>query len=373
MTLIFGSPGRYIQGPGAISYIGEAIAHCGGCATVVVDGFVRGLVEAPIAAACAERSVTARLIDFTGEVTRAGIAGLLAAIGDGDVSCIVAVGGGKSIDAGKAVTLALGVPLITLPTVASNDAPTSKNFVIYDDYHQLLEVAHLPANARYVIVDTRLIRAAPAAFLRAGIGDALTKVFEAEQCLRAAGRNMFGVQSSLAGVALARECYRVLRAEAVAGLSEVGRVGEPSPGFERLIEAVLLMSGLGFESGGLSITHAMTRGLSRAPGANATPHGLQVAYALLVQLVLENRDNAFLEDLLDFYAALGLPRCFAEIGGTPDDATFAIVAEPTLAAPHARNFERVVTVAEMVAAMRQLESRAENKPQEQKTGKCNVP
>ena len=68
--------------------------------------------------------------------------------------------------------------------------------------------------------------------LLAGIGDALTKAFEAEQCLAAGGRNMFGMQSSLAGVALARECYRVLRAEAVSGLAEAGQVGEPSAGFE---------------------------------------------------------------------------------------------------------------------------------------------
>jgi glycerol dehydrogenase len=372
MTLIFGSPGRYIQGPGAISHIGEAIAHCGGRAVVVVDGFVRGLVEPPILASSLEAGVSARLVSFTGEVTRAGLATLLAGIGESDFSCVVAAGGGKSIDAGKAVAFARGVPLITLPTVASNDAPTSKNFVIYDDRHQLLEVAHLPANARYVIVDTRLIRAAPAALLRAGIGDALTKAFEAEQCLAAGGHNMFGMQSSLAGVALARECYRVLRAEAVGGLAEAGKAGQPSTGFERLIEAVLLMSGLGFESGGLSIAHAMTRGLSRAPGANAAPHGLQVAYALLVQLVLEDRGDAFMDDILGFYAALDLPRSFAALGGTPDDATFAIVAEPSLAAPHARNFERVLTVAEMVAAMRKLETWAAKTPAEQKTGDSNV-
>jgi glycerol dehydrogenase len=225
----------------------------------------------------------------------------------------------------------------------------------------LLEVAHLPANARYVIVDTRIIRAAPAALLRAGIGDALTKAFEAEQCLGIAGKNMFGAQPSLTGVAMARECYRVLRAEAVAGLLEAGQPGEPSAGFERLIEAVLLMSGLGFESGGLSMAHAMTRGLSRVAGANNAPHGLQVAYALLVQLVLEDRETAFLDGLLGFYAALGLPRRFAEIGGTPDDATFAAVAEPTLAAPHARNFERPVSVPEMVTAMWRLESWADTK------------
>jgi glycerol dehydrogenase len=54
------------------------------------------------------------------------------------------------------------------------------------------------------------------------------------------------------------------------------------------------MSGLGFESGGLSIAHAMTRGLSKVPGSREAMHGQQVAYGLLLQLMLEGSGPAFL-------------------------------------------------------------------------------
>ncbi|MCY1448523.1 Glycerol dehydrogenase [compost metagenome] len=117
------------------------------------------------------------------------------------------------------------------------------------------------------------------------------------------------------------------------------------------------MSGLGFESGGLSIAHAMTRGLSRVNGAREQVHGHQVAYGLLVQLVLEGRDAAFMADLLDFYAQLGLPRRLADLDvPVPDEATLRAIAGPTLAAPHARNFTPAPDEDALVAAMRRLES-----------------
>lgn len=354
--LIFGSPGRYIQGPGTISEIGAAIAQAGRSAAVVADDFVAGIIGEPIAESAAAHGIAVRFLAQNGEVTASAIAALRASYDTDPAEVVVAAGGGKSIDTGKALAHAYGLPLITVPTVASNDSPTSKNYVIYDDNHQLLEVGHLPASPRHVIVDTSLIARAPRQFLLAGIGDAITKRFEAEQCLASGGRNMFGAKSSLAGVALARACYDILRADAPAALERCG-TGEPDAAFERLIEAVLLLSGLGFESGGLSIAHAMTRGLSRTAGAGKSLHGFQVAYATLVQLVLEGRDDAFMSDLLDFYRHIGLPVCLGDIGESQiTEELLANIAGPTLAAPHAANFERRLTIGDMVAAMRTLET-----------------
>ena len=77
--------------------------------------------------------------------------------------------------------------LITVPTAASNDAPTSKNYVLYDADHNLLAVEHMLFNPTIVLVDTTVIASAPAAFFRAGLGDAVSKKFEAEQCRRHGG------------------------------------------------------------------------------------------------------------------------------------------------------------------------------------------
>ena len=354
--LMFGAPGRYIQGPGVISQIGACIAQCGRSGVVVSDSFVVELVREPVSRSCKEANVDVAFLAFDGEVTADGIEKLKAAFGGGQADVVIGAGGGKGIDAGKALAHARNAALITLPTVASNDAPTSKNYVVYDDHHQLVHVGHLPASPRFVVVDTALIAKAPRQFLAMGIADGLTKTFEAEQCLKSGGANMFGARPSLAGLALARECYRLLRADSKEALAVAGS-GQPNEAFERVVEAALLMSGLGFESGGLSIAHAMTRGLSRVPGPREAVHGWQVAYGLLLQLVLERRDEAFMSDLLAFYDVVGLPKSLADLKlAQVTDDILRQIAEPSLAAPLARNFERQVSMDEMVAAMKTLEA-----------------
>jgi glycerol dehydrogenase len=354
---VFGAPGRYIQGPNAVSRLGACAATCGRSAVLVADAFVHRLVGGQAAVSCEQAGVALSVAVFEGEVTHAALDRLDADCGTLRHDVVIGAGGGKCIDAAKALVHRRGGALITLPTVASNDSPTSKNFVVYDEHHRLFEVGHLAESPRFVLVDTALIVRAPRAFLAAGIGDALTKKFEAEQCLKARGANMFGARSSLAGVALARACYDVLRAHAPGGLAAAGSQ-TPTDDFERLIEAVLLMSGLGFESGGLSIAHAMTRGLSAVAGAREAVHGFQVAYGLIVQLALERRDDAFMEDLLAFYALVGLPQTLRALGvEEAGNEVFHIIAGPTLAAPHARNFERELTMEDLVAAMRAVEDR----------------
>jgi glycerol dehydrogenase len=64
-----------------------------------------------------------------------------------------------------------------------------------------------------------------------GIADGLTKKFEAEQCLKSGGLNMFNARPSLAGLALAQERYRLLRAHSADALAVAGS-GTPNEAFE---------------------------------------------------------------------------------------------------------------------------------------------
>ena len=133
---------------------------------------------------------------------------------------VIGLGGGKALDAGKAVSLRLGVPVVTVPTVASNDSPTSRAVAMYDDEHRMASVDQLPANPHAVVVDTALIAAAPAHFLRAGIGDAVAKTFEAA-ALRGRHRRDDARHPAPADRRRhrARRRTTTLRAHAVAGLA----------------------------------------------------------------------------------------------------------------------------------------------------------
>jgi glycerol dehydrogenase-like iron-containing ADH family enzyme len=101
---------------------------------------------------------------------------------------------------------------------------------------------------------------------------------------------------------------------------------------ERLVEANTLLSGLGFESGGLAVAHSVHNGLTTAPPTHAYLHGEKVAFGLVVQLVIEGRPTDELDQVLDFANTVGLPSTLAQLGlGDPSQETMAGIAERTLA------------------------------------------
>ena len=356
MIRVFGSPHRYVQGPGALTQLGQWTDRTGGRPVLIIDHAIVDLIMPTLQAAYEGRPLPP-IIAFEGEITFAAIAKLTETARPHAPSAIVGVGGGKALDVAKGVAHTLACPMITVPTIASTDAPTSKAIAVYDDQHRMVAVEQMQRNPELVLVDTNLIAKAPSRFLRAGIGDAIAKKFEAEASRNAGGKTAHGALPSLAGMLLAEGCYVTLREHAVAALQAV-EAGSPDAALERVVEACVLLAGLGFENSGLSIAHAMTRGLMAAPSTTRALHGDHVAYGLLVQLVLEGRDPAFLTDLIGFYHSVGLPATLRALGGN-DLASdeLALIADRSMTAPHVKNMPVTVTSATMIAAMTTLERR----------------
>jgi glycerol dehydrogenase len=343
---VFGGPPRYVQGAGALDLLPEAVAEHGGVPMVVVDPYVDELVGGRL------RSLLPNAVICTldGEVTAAHADALAAEARSADrgddgtrsgVGVVVGFGGGKALDLAKATALRLNRPVITVPTAASNDSPASAAIAMYDDRHVMVGVDRLPRNPATVLVDTALIARAPIGLLRAGIGDAISKAFEARACLEGTGSNAFGTRPLLIGVRTAQACYDTIRRHAAAGLAAVER-GELTDDVEHLVEAVILMSGLGFENGGLSLAHSLTRGLMPARGASSAPHGQHVAWGLLVQLAAEGRDDER-KEIADFLDSLGLPTTLAGLG-LPDPTAAEIdeIVRLTMRAPHLANLAEPV-------------------------------
>lgn len=351
---IFGSPSRYIQGPGALAQLGGEVARLGRSAVLVADRRVGALVGGEAEASCRTADVALTRLEFGGEITYAEVARMEEACAETRPEVVVAAGGGKTIDASKLLGRALGARIVTVPTVASNDSPTSHIIVVYDEAHKLVGVERLPSNPDLVLVDTAVIVKAPAALLAAGIGDAVVKRFEVEQCVGAGGPNMFGGRSPVTALALARACYDEVRAHAAGAMAAL-RAGVPDEAFERVVEACVLMSGLAFESGGLSVCHGLTRGLSAVRGPAEALHGHQVAYGLLVQLTLEGRDRAFMDDMRGFFRQVGLPTSLRHIGFTEGSNEIALIADLSAQAAHMRNFARPLAADDFVRAIETVE------------------
>lgn len=355
---IFGSPERYIQGPGVLAEIGTIAEDYGSPVCIVVDAGVRDIVEPAMARSLRDAGIAFEVRSFAGEITYAAIDALTAEARPASPKAVIAVGGGKGLDVGKGVAVRLGVPVITVPTIASNDAPTSASFAVYDDHHVMIAVDRMVRNPSVVLVDTALIANAPASFLRAGIGDALTKKFEADGCWAGTGVTPFRTRPLRIGKAVADEGYRILRAHAAAALKAVERK-EVTEDLEATVEACILMSGLGFENGGLSFAHSMTRGLVKARDAKNAPHGEQVGYAVVVQLAVERRSDAEVLDLIGFNREVGLPVNLSGLGmQRPTRAEIDDIARWTMTAPHIPNLGLVITAEDVAAAILRVEALA---------------
>lgn len=352
---ILGAPALYVQGPDASLRIGDIAAGLGRNVLFVSDADVERLFAPRVRQSIEASGLAFSSVSFTGDLTPASVERMASAQRAWQPEVVIAAGGGKGVDAGKAVARALGTRLITLPTAPSNDGPTSRVFLLYDDHHRLLGVEKLPRNPDAVVVDTTILAAAPVELLVSGIGDAIVKRYEADQCIGAGGLNLFGGQATLLAAKLAQTCDEVVRKHAVAGLV-AARAGRPDTSFEHLVEACILLAGIGFEGTGLSVAHSMTRGLTAVPETAGALHGRQVAYALLVQFVLEQRSDAFLAEQFAFYRAVGLPTGLRELGlAKPATQQLSTIAALTLDAPHIRNFERRLTHGDLVEAMARLE------------------
>lgn len=351
MTLrILGAPRRYIQGADAIASLPQIAGGLGTRAVLVADPVALDREGSPLPGATELR--------FAGEITRAEIARLTEAARAAAADVVVGMGGGKAIDSAKGVSKRLGLPIVIVPTIASNDAPTSRLIVVYDENHAIVEVEMLDANPDVVLVDTGIIARAPRRLLAAGIGDAMSKTFEARACATAGGLNFFGGTVPVAALALADACYATIRRDAPAALAACDRKA-PDAALENVVEAAVLLSGLGFESGGLSLAHSLTRGLTAHPGLAGALHGELVAYGTLVQLAHEGVDEAERNDVVAFARACGLPVRLADFGlGAPGRHDFEIIAGPTLAAPYMKHLRRIATQETLIDAMALVEATA---------------
>jgi glycerol dehydrogenase len=363
MSRILLSPSRYIQGAGAIREIGAHAARVGGNALVIGGSTALSLCGEAILTSLADKGLGCHLEKFRGVSSQQEISRLADIAAAKGADLVIALGGGAAIDAAKAVSHELNLPVIVIPTTVATDAPCSALSVIYTDEGVFERYLYLRRNPDCVLVDTALVAGSPAKFLVAGMGDAVAGFWETGTCARSGRANAFcgGETPTLAVLALSRLCYDTLREYGVqAKLAVEQKV--VTPALEAIVEANILLSGLSSENGGHAGAHSIHNGLTILAAARNRLHGEKVAFGLLAQLVLEGRPTREIREVQDFCFSVGLPLCLADldiIDPSPDD--IRLVAEAATAPGetiHASCF--AVTAAMVEAAIRTADALGEN-------------
>lgn len=333
MSRAFGSPGKYIQKRGELRRIGAHVEPLGQRALVLIDGAIFDRLKPLLIESLDERTTVFH--SFGGECTRAEIERLTRAVRSASADVLVAVGGGKTIDAGKAAAVNTGARMVIVPTIASTDAPCSAVAVIYSERGIMEEAVMLPRNPDVVVVDPEVIVAAPVRYLVSGMGDALSTWYEARSNIDSRTNNLVagGYPRALAGIAIAKLCHEILMRDALPAKAAAEK-GLCTPAVENIIEVNTLLSGLGFENCGCSSAHGIHDGLTKLEESRAFLHGEKVAFGTLCLLVLEGRDSSEIESAIKFCRSLGLPSTLADLMIVENvEAKVTKVAEAAMAVP----------------------------------------
>jgi glycerol-1-phosphate dehydrogenase [NAD(P)+] len=215
---------------------------------------------------------------------------------------VVAVGGGRAIDAAKLAAAQTGIPFVAVPTMLSHDGMASPvaSLVGADGIRTSL-ASGMPAG---VVIDLDVVGSAPAEYARAGVGDLVSNLTAVADWRLAADSGGEPLDEFAASIAL-QSALPVLGVE------------WPLQGDDlQLVARGLVMSGLAMEVAGSSrpcsgAEHLISHALDQLLGPKARAHGEQVALGVLVVGGASGVDVARVREL---YRRVGLPVDLDEAG-----------------------------------------------------------
>lgn len=325
---VFQSPTRYMQHKGLISHIGA----------VVAETFPKLQKPCIILSKRSKKSVQGQQLiasfkdptvyEYDAECCKRGVQAVATTCEAGLIDHVICFGGGKIIDVGKLVADMLEAKSIVVPSVASNDSPCTALSVLYTEEGAFDEYKFFTKSPDMVLVDTQVILDSPTRFLIAGMGDALSTYYEARTCIRnPAASNLispFIFRPPAMMEAIGKQCRDTLFEHGSAAIRSVeSKMMDAS--FESVVEANILMSGLGAESGGLAGAHAIHNGIAELPESHKMLHGEKVAFGTLCQLVLEG-DIEEAGKVAKFCKQVGLPTTFKDLGISINEDKLRIIA-----------------------------------------------
>ena len=342
-TRAFGGPQMYIQGPGEFDNLFLFSAKYGKKPLVVIDAGIYGFMSPRLKQLPRDEGVEYVDEAYGGECCREGVDHFVEVIKQNNCDCIIGIGGGKTLDTIKLASDDLNIPRIIVPSSASNDNPVAALAVLYTSKGEHIAGLKLKNATELVLVDTQVIANAPARLFAAGIADALATWFEARANEKAVTDNVVGrgYRRCRAAMAIAKESYEILLEDGEDALEAV-KHHIVTEALENVVEANILLSGLGFINTGCAAAHGIHSALSQVQSSHAYLHGEKVAFGLVCQMILENTPKAELDRIMRFMVRIGLPVTLEDINIERTEENLDIIVN------HAVNKNALVHHAPMV-------------------------
>jgi glycerol-1-phosphate dehydrogenase [NAD(P)+] len=239
-----------------------------------------------------------------------------ALVGELGPTLVVAVGGGRAIDAAKLAAARAGTPFVAVPTTLSHDGMASPvASLVGDDGVRRSLASGMPAG---VVIDLDVVGDAPEGFVRAGIGDLVSNLTAVADWRLAADAGDEPFDEFAASIALQ------------SALPVLGVQWPLDPSDLQLVARGLVMSGLAMEVAGSSrpcsgAEHLISHALDQLLGPDAGAHGEQVALGVLVVAEPSGVDVARVRAL---YERVGLPTSLAGFGVDRDTVAEAVRTAP---------------------------------------------
>jgi len=313
MANIIGAPDRYVQGPGEIGRLHEYGSRLGNEFLVVADeqtmASMRDLVEQ------AFEGTGSVLIyeEFSGICTGAEIDRLVTVADLSSCDVVLGIGGGRAINAARAVAAIQRLPLVIVPTTAATGAACSSISILTDEKGAFQELRVCPVHPSMVVVDSTVVAQAPPRSLVAGMGNTVATWLEARAHRQSDAANLLGAKSTLSSYALAGLGYDTILADSLRALV-AAQNGLATRAFEHVLEANIYCSGVAFENSGCAAAHSVGNALTVLPEARERSHGELAAFGSIVQLVLEDAPREEMDDIMNLFLSTGLPMTLEELG-----------------------------------------------------------
>ena len=328
---ILGAPGRYIQGYKELENISEYVSWMGVSFLIVISKNGMKRFADIMAESFKDSGCKLYFEIFNGECTRQEVSRLSEIAKEKQCKAVIGVGGGKILDTAKAIANKdnANLHVVIVPTIASNDASTSALSALYNDDGTLDEIIFFKRNPDVVLVDTKIIVESPPRYLIAGMGDALSTYFGARVCVESYRKNYLDGFFTKTSYSLAKLSYQLLLEYGVQAKLAIEQQ-RITKALEYVIEATILLSGIGFESNGISADHAILFGFAELTNRKHALHGEYVSFCTMAMLVLEGRPKEEIDEMMKLCMSLGLPMTLEDLNlGDITEEELKIVGEGT--------------------------------------------